>query len=328
MKNSIQQIKNEKGATLIAVIFFVSTLTIAGLVMVNFVQNNSKVVALDAQSARAFYTAQSAVEYAVQKSLNTKNWHWTASNQAIANGSATINVEDSTIYNYLKDTLQVKVLATSGNASSRQIFRMRLSDISGYAVYISGNLNDVTINDSAGNPNPSLAYDHATELPEIDTYRLKQMAMAQGHYFSGSLSLSNGVSYPTGADANFYHPRPNDVPSDTPNVVYIEGNLEVKNSAQIFGIVVVNGDVALKNSQKLEGILYLPSPVSVVQQDVDLHNKESIYGGIFGGANVEGLGNAGKINVYYRASYIKKFFSSYAINGLPYITIWRNWKQF
>lgn len=327
MKNSILHINNEKGATLIAVIFFVSTLTLAGLVMVHFVQNNSKVIALDAQTARAFYTAQSAVDYAVRKSLNTQNWHWSASNQAIANGAASINVEDSTIYNYLKDTLQVKVLATSGNASSRQIFRMRLTDISGYAVYISGNLNDVTINDSAGNPNPSLAYDHATELPEIDTYRLKQMAMAQGHYFSGSLSLSNGASYPTGADANFYHPRPNGVPSDTPNVVYIEGNLEVKNSAQIFGIIVVNGDVVLKNSQKLDGILFLPSPVSVVQQ-VDMDNKETVYGGIFGGANVEGNGNTNKININYRSSYVKKFFSSYAINGLPYITIWRNWKQF
>jgi Tfp pilus assembly protein PilX len=328
MNTIFSNIKKEKGSTLIAVIFFVSTLTLAGLVMVQFVQNNSNLIAVDAQAANAFYSAQSAIDYAVKKSLNTNNWHWSANNQTIASGTASINVEDSTIYNYLKDTLQVRVLITSGNASSRQIFRMRLTDISGYAVYISGNLNDVTINDSAGNPNPSLAYDHATELPEIDTYKLKQMAIAQGHYFSGSLSLSNGASYPTGTDANFYHPRPNGVPSDTPNVVYIEGNLEVKNSAQIFGIIVVNGDVDLKNSQKLEGILYLPSPVSVVQQDVDMHNKESIYGGIFGGANVEGLGNESKINVYYRASYVKKFFSSYAIHGLPYITIWRNWKQF
>ena len=319
---------NEKGATLIAVIFFVTTITIAGLVMVNFVQNNSKVIAVDAQTARAFYTAQSAIDYAVRKSLNTNNWHWSAANQTIANGTATIYAEDSTVYGYLKDTLQIKVVATSGNASSRQTYRMRLTDISGLAVYISGDLNGVTINDSAGNSNPSLACDHAAELPDLDTYRMKQMAIAQGHYFNGSVSISNGASYPTGSDANFYHPRPNGVPSDTPNVVYIEGNLEVKNSGQVFGIIVVCGDVTLKNSQKLEGVLYLPSPVSVVQQDVDLYNKESVYGGIFGGANVEGLGNDSKINVYYRASYIKKFFSNYAVNGLPYITFWRNWKQF
>ena len=327
MKNSSKYIKNEKGSTLIAVIFFVTTLTLAGLVMVNFVQNNSKMIALDAQTARSFYTAQSAIDYAVKKSLNTSNWHWSASNQTIANGTATINVEDSTIYAYLKDTLQVRVLATSGNASSRQTYRIRLSDISGYAVYISGNLNDVTINDSAGNPNPSLAYDHATELPEMDLNKMKQMAIAQGHYFSSSLSVSNGASYPTGSDANFYHPRPNGVPSDTPNVVYIEGDLEVKNSGQVFGIIVVCGDVTLKNSQKLDGVLYLPSPVSVVQQ-VDLDNKESVYGGIFGGTNIEGNGNVNKINIYYRSSYVKKFFSLYAVSGLPYITFWRNWKQF
>lgn len=327
MKNSNVYIGNEKGSTLIAVIFFVSTLTLAGLVMVNFVQNNSKVVAVDAQTARSFYTAQSAIDYAVRKSLNSNNWHWSANNQTIANGTATINVEDSTIYAYLHDTLQVKVIATSGNAASRQIYRIRLTDISGYAVYVSGELDDVTVNDSAGNPSPELAQEYATELPEMDTYRLKQMAIAQGHYFNGSLSVSNGDSYPAGTDANFYHPRPNGVPSDTPNVVYIEGNLEVKNSGQIFGIIVVNGDVVLKNSQKLEGILYLPSPVSVVQQ-VDLDNKESVYGGIFGGANVEGNGNVNKINIYYRASYVKKFFSTYAVNGLPYITFWRNWTQF
>lgn len=326
--NISKTLYNEKGSTLIVVIFFVTTLTLAGLTLVNFVQNNSKVVAVDTQTARAFYTAQSAIEFAVRKSLNTNNWHWTVNNQVIANGMATINVEDSTVVAYLKDTLQVRVLATSNNIASRQMYRLRLADISNFAVYVSGNLNDVTINDSAGNENPSLAQDYATELPEMDTERLKQMAIAQGHYFNGSFSVSNGVSYPSGNDASFYHPRPDGTPSDTPNVVYVEGNLEVKNSGQIFGIIVVNGDVSLKNSQKLEGILYLPSPVSVVQQDVDLHNKESVYGGIFGGANVEGLGNEDKINVYYRASYVKKFFALYSTTGSSYITYWRNWKQF
>ncbi|MBL7995243.1 hypothetical protein JNM05_07705 [bacterium] len=327
MKNLKTYLNNEKGMTLIAVIFFVTTLTLAGLVMVMFVQNNSKMLALDLQTAKSFYSAQAAVDYAVRKSMNTGIWHWTASNQAIAGGTATINVEDSTVIAALKDTLQVRVTATSANAASKQIYRLRMTDISNYAVYVSGNINDVTINDSAGNPNPGLAQDFVPELPDIDVNKLKATAISQGHYFSTSVSISNGDSYPSGTDANFYHPRPNGVPSDTPNVVYIEGNLEVKNSGQMFGIIVVTGDVVLKNSQKLEGILYLPSAVSVVHQ-VDLDNKESVYGGIFGGTNVEGNGNANKINIYYRASYVKKFLAGYTVNGSTHITSWRNWRQF
>lgn len=320
-------VHQEKGSTLVAAISLVTILTLAGFVLVSLTDNNARSLAVDVASARAFYAAQSGLEYGIRKSLTSGNWHWNASQQAIGSGSVTVVAEDSTLFPSLHDTLQVRVIGTYGGATSGQTFRMRLTDISGFAIYISGSLNDVTVRDSAGNPNPMLAREYATELPEMDTERLKQMAIAQGHYFSGSLSVSNGASYPTGNDANFYHPRPNGTPSDTPNVVYIEGNLEVKNSGQIFGIVVVQGDVTLKNSQKLEGVLYLPSPVSVVQQDVDLHNKETVYGGIFGGANVEGLGNENKINVYYRASYIRKFFGSYALSGMPYITIWRHWKQ-
>lgn len=310
-----------------AAISLVTVLTLAGFVLVSLAGNNARSLSVDIASARAFYASQSGIDFGVRRSLTTGNWHWSVTNEPIGSGTVSVHAEDSTVYPALHDTLQVRVIGTLGVATSRQTYRMKLTDISGFAVYISGSLNDVIINDSAGNPSPGLARDYASELPEMDTERLKQMAMSQGHYFSGSLSVSNGASYPTGVDANFYHPRPDGIPSDTPNVVYIEGNLEVKNSGQIFGIVVVEGDVTLKNSQKLEGVLYLPSPVSVVQQDVDLHNKESVYGGIFGGANVEGLGNESKINVYYRSSYIKKFFSSYALSGMPYVTIWRSWKQ-
>lgn len=326
MEKRLTYVTNERGSTLTTTVFFVSLLTLLGMAMVTFVQSSSKLTSSNFQSINSFYSAQSAIEYGVRRSMTTKNWHWSANNQNIAGGSVSIFAEDSTLITALKDTLQIRVIAAAGNAVSRQTFRMRVIDISGYAVYISGNLNDVTVCDSAGNPSPGLGYDYATELPEMDTYAMKQMAIAQGHYFGTSVSLSNGDSYPTGSDASFYHPRPNGVPSDTPNVVYIEGNLEVKNSAQIFGIVVVTGDVVLKNSQKLEGILYLPSPISVVQQ-VDLNNKESVYGGIFGGTNVEGNGNVNKINVYYRSSYITKFFNNYSANGAPYINIWRNWKQ-
>ncbi len=159
----------------------------------------------------------------------------------------------------------------------------------------------------------------------MDLNKIKQTAIAQGHYIAGSLSLDNGARYPTLPDTGFYHRRPNGIVTDTPNVVNIEGDLEVKNSARISGIIIVNGNVVLKNSQELRGVLYMPDPMSVVQQ-IDLDNKENVFGGIFGGTNVEG--NGSKINVTYRNSYITQFFGHYSVNGLPYVTIWRRWKQF
>lgn len=321
-------LQDERGSALSSMILLISILTIMGLTLTLILQNNAKISATDSDSMRAFYAAQSGIDYAVKASLNTMNWHWSAPNQSIAGSAVTINVEDNTIIPALNDTLQVRIKAVHGQAASNQVFRLRLIDISGYAVYISGSLNDVSVRDSAGTVNNSLAYEYASVLPDIDINKLKEMAISQGHYFNSSLTLDNGSSYPTGNDASYYHPRPNGVPSDTPNVVYIEGDLEVKNSASIYGIVVVQGDVRLKNSQKLEGILYLPSPVSVVEpQDVTLYNKENVYGGIFGGANVEGNGNPGKINVYFRSSYIQKFFRNFSTNGMPYVLFWRNWKQ-
>ncbi|MBX7151300.1 pilus assembly PilX N-terminal domain-containing protein [bacterium] len=319
---------DESGSALSSTILIISILTFMGLTLTLTQQNNAKISATDSDNMRAFYSAQSAIDYAVKASLNTMNWHWSASNQSIAGGTVTITVEDNTIRPALNDTLQVSVKSVYGQTASNQVFRLRMVDISGYAVYISGSLNDVSVRDSAGTINNSLAYEYATVLPEIDINKLKQTAIAQGHYFNSSLTLDNGSTYPTGNDASYYHPRPNGVPSDTPNVVYIEGDLEVKNSASIYGIVVVQGDVRLKNSQKLEGILYLPSPVSVVEpQDVTLYNKENVYGGIFGGANVEGNGNPNKINVYFRSSYIQKFFRNFSSNGMPFVMFWRNWKQ-
>jgi len=324
--NSLKNIQNEKGSTLITVIFFITLLTMMGVTVTVFVQNNSTAVATDLQSLKAFYTAQSAIDYGVRKSFNSNNWHWSSSSMAIAGGTASITVDDSTLVPSLKDTLRIRVVATSGNAVSRQTYRTRVIDISGLAVYISGTMADVTVRDSLGNANPALGFPNATELPDMDVTKMKQMAIAEGHYFGSSLSMDNGSFYPTGKDSNFFHVRPNGVPSDTPNVVYIEGDLEVKNKAQIFGIIVVTGDVVLKNSQKLQGVLYMPNPVSVVHQ-IDLDNKETAYGGIFGGANIEGNGNDAKINVFYRSLYVKRFFSDYAVNGLPYVSIYRNWKQ-
>lgn len=319
----------EKGSVLTNVIFFVTLLTLIGLTMVTFVQNNSSLATSAHGRAQGFYTAQAGMEWAIARSMSTGNWHWSGTYSNVAGGSVTVTAEDSTVIGALNDTLQITVTSTTTSGASKQKYRTRLVDISYYAVYISGDMNDkLTINDSDGTDNPARAFEGATELPEIDITKLQQMAVAQGHYFPGSYSMGNSEVYPTIPDTGFFHVRPNGVPSDSPNVVFIEGDLEVKNGAQISGIIVVQGDVSLKNSQKLQGVLYLPNPVSVVEQEIDLHNKETVIGGIIGGANITGLGNANKINVVHRQSYLSWFYGQFSPTGLPYVTLWRNWREF
>lgn len=318
---------NEKGSVLTNVIFFVTLLTMIGLTMVNFVQNNASQAASAFARTQGFYAAQGGLEWAIRRSMTTGNWHWSGAYSNVAGGSVTVTAEDSTVISALRDTLQITVISSASGGASRQTYRTRLVDISYYAVYISGDLNEkVTIHDSDGTVNPARAKDYATELPEIDMTKLQQMAVAQGHYFAGSYSMANSEVYPALPDTGFMHVRPNGVVSDSPNVVFIEGDLEVKNGAQISGIIVVKGDVVLKNSQKLQGVLYLPNPVSVVQQ-VDLDNKETIYGGIVGGTNVTGQGNTEKINIFHRQSYLSWFYGKFSPTGLPYVTLWRNWQE-
>ncbi|MCB0832064.1 MAG: hypothetical protein KDC45_01240 [Bacteroidetes bacterium] len=323
-----QRTNNEKGSILVTTVFFVSLLTAAGLTIVVFTQNSTQLVSSDVGVKQSFQVCQAGIEYAVRKSFNTNNWHWSATHSGFSGGNVDVTVEDSTVIAALKDTLQVRVTGTAGSASSKQMFRIRLSDISAYAVYISGDLNSkVTVRDSDGTPNPARAFDFATEMPTIDADLLRQISISQGHYFSSSYSMPNNGIYPSPPDSGFYHVRPNGTVSDTPNVVYINGDLEVKNGAQIAGIVVVTGDVDLKNSQRVNGILYLPNPVSVVQ-DVDLYNKESVYGGIIGSGNITGLGNPDKISVYHIQSYLSKFYGLFNQSGLPYVAFYRFWREY
>ncbi len=329
MSRLLPILKDQQGSTLTTTVLLVAVLTVLGVTMAQLIDTQSSLVTVDVTQVRSFYSGQAGLEYGIRRAFQSANWHWTESNLPIAGSSVTVFAEDSTLLPSLHDTLQVTAVATNGQNGTKQRFRTRLFDISQFAIYVSGDVNDVTVRDSAGNINPGLAYEFATNMPEMDTDLLKTIAIQQGHYFSGSLSLSNGSVYPSGQDTGFYHVNASGVRTDTPNVVYIEGDLEVKNSATISGIIVVNGDVALKNSQKLQGVLYLPDPVSVVEQsDVDLHNKETVYGAIYGGANVEGLGNETKINVYYRRSYIVNFFSRFSGTGTPYVTYWRQWHQY
>ncbi len=318
---------NQKGSVLTNVIFIITLLTITGLTMVVFVQNSSQLATAAYGRTQGFYTAQGGLEWAIRRSLTTGNWHWSGTYANVAGGTVIVTAQDSTVIAALKDTLQITVTSSLSTGASKQKYRTRMVDISYYAVYISGELNDkVTISDSNGTANPARALEHATELPEIDVTKLQQMSVMQGHYFAGSYSMPNGAVYPAQPDTGFFHVRPNGVRSDTPNVVFIEGNLEVKNGAQISGIIVVKGDVVLKNSEKLQGVLYLPNPVSVVQQ-VDLDNKETVLGGIVGGTNVTGQGNASKINVVHRQSYLSWFYGQFSPTGLPYVTIYRNWQE-
>lgn len=316
---------HEDGFTLASALGLVTILTIAGLALYDMVRNSATFVVSESNSKRAFYAAQSALELAVCRSMTSNNWHWTLNNQDIAGSTTTITVSDTALH----DTILLTVRSNAGSYSARQTLRLLISDVSDYAVYISGTMNDkVTVRDSDGTPNPSRAYENATALPNIDLTKLKSTAIALSHYFNNSLSVGNGSTYPTGRDTSFYHRRADGTLSDTINVTFVEGDLEVKNGGQMFGVIVVQGDVILKNSQKLQGILYLPTPVSVVQQEVDLDNKETIYGSVIGGANVTGNGNAYKINIYYRATYALLFFSRFAQAGLPYVTTWKNWTPY
>ncbi|MCB0834420.1 MAG: hypothetical protein KDC45_13220, partial [Bacteroidetes bacterium] len=296
--------------------------------IVLFTQNSTQLISSDIGVKQAFQVSQAGIDYAVRRSFNTNNWHWSATHTGFSGGTVNLTVEDSTIVASLKDTLQVLVTATAGGSSSKQIYRIRMSDISAYAAYISGDLNSkVTVRDSDGTANPARAFDFATEMPTIDSDLMKQIAISQGHYFSSSYSMPNGGIYPPHPDSGFYHVRANGTVSDTPNVVYIQGDLEVKNGAQIAGIIVVTGDVDLKNSQRVNGILYLPNPVSVVK-DVDLYNKERVYGGIIGSGNITGMGDPDKISIYHIQSYLSRFYGLFNQSGLPFVTFYRFWKEY
>ncbi len=285
----------ESGIGLVATIVIVTILTTLILIMARYIWTNSRRNALAASGEKAYYIAESGIEYAVKKSLDLDNWNWNENNNYT---DGTFSVSVSSIGG---DTVLISSRSQAGNIAKRNSLLLNVINFMDYSVYVSGVLTG------------DLGYDlierlrfSALQLPSMDLDSLKQVAQAQGRYYSNNLTIDNSTP------AFGFWSNPGDHDQDA-NVVYVEKNLRIrKTDAAIGGIFVVLGKATLRYTQDINGIIYMANESKIKR--MECHNPNTyrtVYGGIIGNADIiSGSGVLGpKLTVYYNSTFLEKFYT-------------------
>lgn len=285
----------ESGIGLVAAIAIVTILTTLILIMARYIWTNSHRNALAAGDEKAYYIAESGIEYAVKKSLDLDNWNWNENNN-YADGTFSVSVSSIS-----GDTVLISSRSQAGNTAKRNSLLLNVINFMDYSVYVSGVLTG------------DLGYDlierlcfSALQLPPMDLDSLKQVAQAQGRYYSNNLTIDNSTP------AFGFWSNPADHDQDA-NVVYVEKNLRIrKTDAAIGGIFVVGGKTTLRYTQDINGIIYMANESSIKRIECQQPNTyRTVYGGIIGNADIiSGSDVLGpKLTVYYNSTFLEKFYT-------------------
>jgi len=230
-------LKSENGSmltTILIVVVFIGLLALAAATL-TISENKSQVI--HAEEQRAFYAAQSGIEYALKQIVSADTLsEWSEEDLSMGNGSS-VDVEVEFV-----DNNSLRVIATGKSKRyvktiTTTVALLDSSDVSRYAVYSAGSVNGIAARDSVGGDiNPSLVLENAPTFPYFDMDSLRAMAQSQGYYYSEDLTVNPSFSPPSGT------------------VVFVEGNLRfVQGNWDGDVYFVSNGDVIFNPSWKNSG---------------------------------------------------------------------------
>jgi hypothetical protein len=303
---------SEEGIGLVAVIIIITIFTTLAIIVSSYLWTNNKMNGFMASQKKAFYIAESGIDFAIRKSLDTANWDWSQSGNY---GGGNISV---TISSLGDDSVRISSVSQVGEYGKKHTADLSVINLMDYSVYITGtNLN-------------VLGYDLLDHLrfntnvqPVLDLDSLKAVAQAQGHYDPNNLTISNGTP------RTRFWSNPGDHSQDA-TIHYIEGNLTIsKSNDPMGGIFVVKGNVTLKDIQDLYGVIYMANDSQTkTVAGKNKFTKRRIYGGIVGKCDLNGgSGFYGpRISVYYNATVLSKFYT-YAVHPEPVILEKLLWTQ-
>ena len=169
-------LKSEKGNMMMILIGSVVMLATLGFILANIVSSSSKVASLDADEQRAFYAAQSGMEYGLKEYLTADNVdEWTVNDMDGGSG-LTLDVSLQKVGND-----QIIITSTGkGNNTSKTvqtiISKADSNYVPDYAVFSKKPVVNVVTKDSiAGVYNPGLIYENAASAPVFDNDVLRNL---------------------------------------------------------------------------------------------------------------------------------------------------------
>jgi hypothetical protein len=260
----------------------------------------------------ADYSAQNAASSGVYMALNqlylNPAWRDGYNNLVIGGNTLSVTVKDDSL-GATPLAHRVKISASAGASGLVQVsvFDSKFQE---FAVWAKDTVISVTTQDSTGVAAPGLLIKKAPFMPKIDKTALVSDATAQGHVYGHDEEshFHPGNGFPNGS---FYHDST--AISQNANVIYVSGNLHIRDGRTVYGIYVVEGDVLLNTNAKIRGVLYLPNSSSRV------YNRENgssqVTGSIVTWGRVDG--KAYQIIVKHRPQYLRELVSNYAPDNPP-----------
>ncbi len=257
--------KGNMTTTVVGVIMMLATL---GVILATLSSSDSTLQLFQQEEQRAFYAAQSGLEYGLKRYLASDEVQdFTVSDLTIGSGvSADISLKEK--------NGQVIITSTGKAQKAAKTVQTVISGtdsnyIPDYAVFSDSPVsNVVTVDSIGGAQNTKLLYQNAPTLPKFDLSKLKTLAKkvrqdGNSYYYNGDLTVDED-----------FDPPPN-------TIVYVEGKTTFKKGKWDGPVYFVsNGDAAFADSWKnsdddVQLLLYLPNsekkvkllPVSAEEDD-------------------------------------------------------------
>ncbi|MDZ7360144.1 MAG: hypothetical protein ONB46_05380 [candidate division KSB1 bacterium] len=271
-------------------------------------------------SSTAKNAAASGAYMALNRLYLTPSWRAGYTNLVLGGDTLTVTVRNDSV-GATPMPYRVKINSSARNGKTTNLTQVVVFDRSfnAFAVWAKDTVISVTTLDSLGVVDPNLRMQKAPFMPKINKDSLVTAATAQGHLsnygwedddgpYSGGGHFHPSHGFPNGS---FYYDST--AISQAANVIYIQGDLHIRDNRTIYGIYVVEGNVLLNENASIKGVLYLPNPTSRV------YNRESagsqITGGIVTWGRVDGRGYP--IVVRHQPRFLRELVSNYAPNNPP-----------
>ena len=332
--------KSQNGAFLIGALVFASILGVVILATTTLVITQSQSQRTFVNERKAFYAAETGIEYAVGVLKDSSDWRNGVSKDSIGDGEFSVTLDDTNTISSLGDTILVTATGYKGNIQ-RSIQTYLIQPELGYSVLagkdidfskgkavVKGNLhanNKAKIGPKDTIDGTVTSAPPIIDMPMIDWDFFKNKAIADGQYVDGDVGFDlpgspyNGVWYATGK----IKMKDNDVVVN--GTIVAEDDIELKKnnekitatSSNYPAILTKKSIIVDKNNAEINGLIYC--------KDLDIKKNNMVINGAVVVTNtIKNEMNNTVIN--YQPSYLNKIsgmaFSSSSA-APPLVISWR-----
>ena len=318
---------NKKGIALIITFAIILVLTILGAAIISRSISENNIAKRYSETTQAFWLSEAGINRALYELRNNYSLGSIAPTQS-GSGGYQVTISQSgqnrivTSTGYLPFSGQVRasrsieaVMSKSipPNFYDNAIYSAGEVDLNGNSYSITGDIRYADEIDNTGNVNGTITQDPSINpLARFDFQELRDRSSQQQNVYvmSGNQLVNEATGQQSFPGSFWYSPPtdPDDPTTGTPNIVYIEGDLQLNgNIGTIGGFFVVVGDVlnnsgatydaTVNGNGQIEGAIYTRGEFRINGGGGNLN----INGGVWAGEEAELNGNA---QVSYNNSYM------------------------